>query len=254
MIKELEDGKFDEFKNKISGIKRARFSVKRNRQDDLLGFIMLMSCIVMAARLLTLINESEALVIVAAVITLVAAAVAIGFFIAYMIADRKKYYCYFFSGDSGVTCISVIGETATVFFGGTAYRIEGENFYTLDDRGFCEWFDGECTGLYSALQCERKDFELLDVKEKKGKNEYTAAVYNGETDRHDFTIKDGQIKEIISVQPYKTDAVDSKTGMAKIKNRVYIKRDYTEDFEFTMPEFVKSAFEKAGAELPVISD
>lgn len=245
----LEDKAFDEFKKTISGIKRARFTVKRSRQDDLFFVIMLLAAVIIAGRILLLINDGKTMTIAVTVVTASAVVAAIAFFTVFKLSERNKKFCYYFSGENGVTCVSVIGETATIFFGGTAYRIEGEKFYTQGERYFKEFLDGECSGLYSALQCARDDFELISVKGTK----YVAAVL-GEYGCHEFTVVDGKIKSVVSRQPYKTDAVDIKTGMAVIKTRAYIKKEYTGDFDFQMPAFITEAFKKAGAELPSVYD
>ncbi len=236
------DKKFDEFKKAVGEIDRARFRVRPDLKSDAFGIMLFLLIIISAGSLVAQISKNKTGAIIVAVITSVAVVIAIGVMISYLVRSKKVYYCYYAKTERGVFCMSVIGDNATVFAGGVAYRIECDKFYTLDAEGYRLWLDGEGTGLYSLSECTRDMFEVID--------EQTFFVNNEKGGGHEVHFADGKIQSIIGVQPYTSDTLDPKTGERKIKARIFEKTDMTTDFEWVVPEFVKSAFDGARTDLP----
>lgn len=242
-----DDKKFDELKALVGGITRARFRVRPDYSSDMFGIMLFLMIITCAGSVLLNISinikNSTVGVIIVAVIMIVVVVIAVAVMISYTVKSKRIYYCYYFNTERGAIALSLIDETATVFYGGVAYRMERDKFYSLDEEGFRLWLDGECTGLYSILNCSRDDFEILAddlyfVANKKGGG-------------HEIHLDEsGNIKSITSAQPFSSDVVDVKTGEAKIKTRKFVKTEMTTEFDFAVPEFIVRAFEGARATLP----
>lgn len=241
-LREREDKAFDELKSIVGGITRARFRVRPDYRTDAFGIMLFLSIVVVAGAILLNISKSTTGIIIIAVIMAVVVAIAVAVMVGYIIKSKRLYYCYYFNTEHGVFCMSVIGETATVFARGVAYRIERDKFYSLDEQGYRLWLDGEGAGLYSVLNCARGDFEVTD--------DGACFVNNPKGGGHEIHIADGKIASIVSIQPFSTDVVELNTGEQKIKTRVYEKTDMEVEFEFEIPELVKNAFDGARAELP----
>lgn len=244
-LKERDDKMFDELKSIVGGITRARFRVRPDYRSEAFVAMMFLSIVIVAGAILLNISKSTTGIIVISVIMAVVVAIAVGVMASYIVKSKKVFYCYYFNTERGVFCMSVIGETATVFAGGVAYRIERDKFYTLDEEGYRLWLDGEGAGLYSVMNCSRGDFEVTD--------DGVCFVNNPKGGGHELHLADGKITSIVSIQPFSTDVVELKTGEQKIKTRVYEKTDMEVDFEWEIPEFVKNAFDGARAELPDVS-
>ncbi len=133
-------------------------------------------------------------------------------------------------------CLSVIGNRATLFANGVAYRIDGDEFYTLDGDGFITYLEGECSGLVAILFARRDDVSVDD-------NVYN--VKNAVGGGHTVYVEDGKIAEIVSDQPRDT-GVDEATGMSVIKTDKFVKTEPVYDFEPTVPEFVSEALRARG--------
>ncbi len=241
---ESERDAYAEFKAAVSNVTRVRYRVKREDNPYMTALFVIMGIITVCAVFIGVGEVGTATVVLAAT-AIAAVVVGIVIFIISKTKANTPYYCYYARTDDGVFCMSVVGDNATVFWGGTAYRVEGENCYTLDGKSYREWLDGEGAGLYSALETDEPDFEY------EGGVYAIAAPHGG---AHEFVIKDGVIETIKSVQPYATEEVDPKTGEAKIKYRHYVKSEPTTDFTWEIPEFIKDAFAAADIPLPDMSE
>lgn len=231
---------YAEFTAAVKGVTRVRYRVKREDNPYTAALFVIMGIILVCAVFIGVGNNDTSTIVFAAVI-IAAVITGVAVFIVSKVKARTPYYCYYARTEDGVFCMSVIGDTATVFAHGRAYRIEGERFYILDEKGYREWLDGEGVGLYTALCSDKKDFECSC-------GAYAVASPHGGS--HEFFIRGGVIEKIKSVQPISTEDVDQKTGEAKLKYRTFTKTEPTTDFKWEVPEFVTDAFSAADESLP----
>lgn len=220
---------------------RVRFRVKPDHSSTMFGVLLMTALIVAAGAVLINISKSNTGKILVGAIMLIGIAVAVALAVYYALKSRRVFYCYYARDDRGVFCVSVIGDKATVFAYGTAYRIDGETFYTLDEKGYRDFMDGEGCGVYSVLSARRESVEA---------DGNTYIVRGGIGGGHEVTVEDGRIVKIVSEQPYYTDEIDPKTGERKIKTKRFEKTDPVENFAWEIPAFVKQAFADNGVELP----
>lgn len=248
MPPEERHDRFVELKAAAEACARVRFRVKPDYRTAEAGAYIMLAVVVLAGILLMNITQKRAGTIVAVVIISAAVAAAIAVAVVYKLKSSKVYYCYCIRDENGVFCMSVVENRAVVFAGGTAYRINGDEFYMLDADGFRDWLDGECCGIYSVLSCTEPDVELVD--DAGGGYCYVRNRVGG---GHRVFIENGEIVAIASEQPYYTDETDARTGERKIKTRVYEKIDPTDEFEFAIPDFVEKAFAANGVSFPTPS-
>lgn len=212
-------------------VKRVRFRVMPDYKGGISAVTMLLAALIIACGTIMSIAKNKAVIIGVAVVLGVAVIAAVVFRIFQSVKEKRVYYCYYQNTDDGVFCMSVVEDRAVVFAHGTAYVIDGEQFFSLDERGFLTYLDGECSGILSVLNAKREDVEVeehgfLYVKNRVGGG-------------HVVMLEDGNITEITSEQPIDTDEVDAKTGERKVKTKTFVKVDPTEDFEWEVPEFVR---------------
>lgn len=228
------DDAFGEFKAAVGGITRLKMRVKPDVQGQSRGIIMMIMLIIVAGAVFLGFSKNRIATIVIAAIVVAVAVAAIVVMALVKASARKVYYCYYIRDERGVFCMSVIDDSVTVFDGETAYRIEGDNMYTLPPEAYAEWLDGEGTGLYFAQS----------IKDRDDRFEYTGASYvikSKEGGSHEYFFEDGKPTRIVSCQPCKTDEVDEKTGKAKVKIKEFEKVDPTDDFVLEVPDFVKQS-------------
>ncbi len=239
-----ERDRFEEFRSALNDIDRVRFRVKPDTRSDYMGAMLFMLITVLAGGILLRVSSSTVGDIIISVLMAVICVIAIALMISFTVKSRKVFYCYFVRNER-IFCLSAIGDEATVLIGDTAYRIKGEEFYTLDASGYATWLDGMGTGLFALLCADRKDVEY---NEEDG----SYFVANSKLGGHAVYIEEGKVVRIVSEQPMNTDVIDPKTGEAKLKTKVYEKTDPTEMFALEIPGFVKDAFDKMGIDLPDI--
>lgn len=230
----------------INAVKRVRYRVRSNAHADSMLAVLLCTCAcISACGVLMHISKNSGGVIASSVIAAAAAVAAVAAATAIAVKSKRAYYCYYARTERGVFCMSVGDGEATVFAGGTAYRIARDAFYTLDEKAYAEWLDGEGVGFVSILRSVGKTYY-----------DENAGVYVVDADnvRHEIVIDGGAITEIVSVQQVQTDEVDVKTGGAKTKKKVFQKTEPTAEFAWEVPPFVKQAFFDNGVEFPDLSE
>lgn len=230
----------------IDAVKSVRYRVRNNAHADSMLAVLLFTCACIAAcGVLMHISKNSGGIIASSVIAGVAVLAAIVAATVITVRSRRAYYCYYARTDRGVFCMSIGDGEATVFAYGTAYRITRDAFFTLDEKAYAEWLDGDGVGFVSILRSI-------------GRTEYdeNAGVYVVDADnvRHEIIIDDGVIAEIVSIQQVQTDEVDVKTGGAKTKKKVFQKTEPTAEFAWEVPPFVKQAFFDNGVEFPDLSE
>ncbi|MCH5161038.1 MAG: hypothetical protein J1G04_03305 [Clostridiales bacterium] len=216
-------------------IERARFRVKEDDRSNIMSLTLITFAIVIVGSILLYVSKSKVGSIVIAAIMITAVAVAVASMIVFTVRGRKEYYCYYFKTDDGPVCISFVGGNATIFVSDRAYRIEGENSYTFDARTYIDYLDGEGTGILSVLTARESDVQIID---ENGIYRVKNRVGGG----HDVIVEDGEIVGIASMQPYKTDVVDGRTGEAAIKTKLFEKTTMTDDFTVELPDEIKSLY------------
>lgn len=235
-----------ELASAIGAVKRVRYRVRSNAHADSMLAVLLFTCACIAAcGVLMHISKNSGGVIASSVIAGVAVLAAIVAAAVITVRSRRACYCYYARTERGVFCMSAGDGEATVFAYGTAYRITRDAFFTLDEKGYAEWLDGDGVGFVSILRSI-------------GRTEYdeNAGVYvvDAGNVRHEVVIDDGVIAEIVSIQQVQTDEPDVKTGGLKTKKKVFTKTEPTEGFAWEVPPFVRQAFIDNGAELPDLSE
>lgn len=222
-------------------VKRVRFRIMQNYNGSISAITMFLAALIIAGSVIMSIAENKGVMIGVAVVLIAAVIAAISAMIYQSAKAKRVYYCYYQNTDDGVYCMSATENRAVVFANGTAYVIDGEDFYTLDERGFLTYLDGECCGLLSILNARREDVEITEDH-----NGMLFEIKNKVGGGHKVFVEDGKIVEITSEQPFKTDEVDAKTGECKVKTKTFIKADPQEDFEWEVPEFVKGVLSSMG--------
>lgn len=235
-----------ELKVAANAVTRVRYNVKIDYWHNLAGVSLLMMTVIIAFTLLTRIKNTFASNIVMVVACCLAVSVTVAMMIYCAVKSRRVHYCYYVKTDDGVFCMSVIDDDAVIFAYGTAYRISGDTFYTLDADGYCDYLDGECAGIVSALMANEVEYEDED-----GAPYYFVKNANG--GGHKYFIKDGKIDKIVSDQPYFSDEIDRKTGNRKIKLKTFEKHSPTDVFAVEVPAFVKNAFDDNRVVMPDLS-
>ena len=222
-------------------VKRVRFRVMQNYNGNISAITMFLAAIIIAGSVIMSLAKNKGVMIGIAVVLVIAIIAAISAMIYQSAKAKRVYYCYYQNTDDGIFCMSVIEDRAVVYANGTAYRIDGEDYYTLDERGFLTYLDGECSGLLSILNARREDVEVEELPDG-----MLFTVKNRVGGGHKVFLENGEIVEITSEQPYKTDEVDAKTGESRVKTKMFIKVDPQEDFEWAVPEFVKTKLASMG--------
>lgn len=218
-------------------IERVKFRVKPDYSGKRMtvGFVLGGAVLVGAILIGTLKNGTAIITVSAFVLAAVVGAI-IGMSVLTAAQNDKNNYCWYVRDGASVACLSVIGSRAVFFANGSAYRIDGDEFCSLDADGFITYLDGECSGLVAILSARREDVSADD-------NVYR--VKNAVGGGHTVYAEDGKIAAIVSEQPRDT-GVDEATGMSVIKTDKFVKCEPVYDFEPTVPEFVKNALKLRG--------
>ncbi len=212
-------------------INRARFRVQPDLSDGVGALALFMAAVIMAGCIFMYVIKNDVGKIVVGAIMIAAVIIGAAVMIYQSVKSRRIYYCYFSRGERGVCCMSVIEDRAVIFIDGTAYVIDGDVFYSVDEKGFVDFLDGECVGLVSVLDARREDVELID----NGLYFVANRVGGG----HTVTVEDGRITKISSEQPFYTDDTDAATGERKVKTKTYLKTIVDGEFSWEIPPFVK---------------
>ncbi len=223
---------------------RVRFRLRPDYNGSKSIATMFLAAIIIAGGLLLSFAKSRGAIIGVSVCLLAAIAVGISVLIYVTAKAKRVFYCYFENTERGVFCASATDELAVIYAYGRAYRIERDNFYTVDERAFIKYLDGECCGLMSVLCAARGDVEITD--------DGVFFVKNSAGGGHTVIVDDGRIVEIQSEQPYETDEVDAKTGEARIKTKMFVKTDPVYEFTWELPEFVKDRLADNGIDIKTI--
>lgn len=232
----------DEYAELIAAVKntpRVRFRVMPNYSGGMSMITLFLAAIIIVGSVLLSLAKNNGMIIAVAVIMLVAVVGGIVAMIFHSSKSKRVYYCYYRNTENGVFCMSVIEDSAVVYADGKAYRINGEEFYTLDEAGFIDYLDGECSGLLSVLCAKREDVEF---DEDTGFYKIKNRIGGG----HTVAVEDGKVIEITSEQPIATDEVDAKTGERKIKTKTFVKVDPQYEFDWEVPQFVKDKLSSMG--------
>lgn len=216
---------------------RVKFRVKPDHSSKRMtvGFV-LGGAVLLGAILIGTLKNGTAIIVVSAFVLAAVIGAIIGMCVLTSAQNGKNNYCWYVREGDSVLCLSVIGNRATLFANGVAYRIDGDEFYTLDGDGFITYLEGECSGLVAILSARRDDVSVDD-------NVYN--VKNAVGGGHTVYVEDGKIAEIVSDQPRDT-GVDEATGMSVIKTDKFVKTEPVYDFEPTVPEFVSEALRARG--------
>lgn len=248
-VSKVDDGALnaqrDEYAELIAAVKntpRVRFRVRQNYNAAISVITIFLAAVIIAGSVFLSLAKSRGMLIAVTVVMLAAIVGGISAMIYQTVKAKREYYCYYENTENGVYCMSVIEDLAVVYANGRAYRIKGEEMYTLDEQGFSEFLDGECSGLFSILSARREDVEY---QEDTGLYFVKNRVGGG----HTVLVEDGRIIEITSEQPFYTDDVDASTGERKVKTKIYIKTDPEENFAWEVPAFVREKLRDNGVDV-----
>ncbi len=226
-------------------ISRVRFRVRPDYNGSISMATMFIAAVVIAGGVLLSFAKNRGAIIAISVVLLAAVAVGISVMIYMSVKAKRVYYCYYEKTERGVFCAGAVDDCAVVYAYGNAYRIKGDEFYVLDEAAFIKYLDGECCGILSVLRAAREDVEFED--------DGFCFVKNSAGGGHAVVVEDGEIVEIQSKQPYRTDDVDIKTGEAKVKTKTFIKSDPSYEFEWKLPEFVARRLADNGIDISAVS-
>ena len=241
--KAAERDRFLEFTAAVKKIKRVRFRVEKQTNNKQALTLILTLAVLVGGIFLMIIKSRVGQITVGAVM-LGFIVVCIGIMIAQTVKARVPRYCYFAADERGVFCVSDMGDSATVYAYGTAYRINGDEFYTLDGGAYRDFLDGEGSGMLSLLSAKRADVEFEDDET------LNCFVKNRIGGGHAVFFDGDSISSIESSQPSYTGETDPATGERKVKLDVFIKTEPTENFAWEISDRIKSAFDANGVSLP----
>ena len=226
----------------VKNTPRVRFRVRPNYNAGISMITIFLAAVIIAGSVLLSLSKSTGMLIAVTVVMIAAIVIGIGAMIFQTTKAKRVYHCYYENTDSGVFIMSVIEDTAVVYALGTAYRINGDEFYTLDTAGFIDFLDGECGGLLSILSARREDVEY---QEDTGFYFVKNRIGGG----HTVAVENGRVVEITSEQPYYTDDVNRATGERGVKTKIFTKTDPEESFAWEIPAFVREKLRDNGVDI-----